>query len=172
MAEEIPEGFNKQVYYRVNRNGITTNSDSWEKILALPDGIFYLERILKSSTCYSGNWHKYYEFNIIDKERKFYCPKVELYSLLSLHSFENTSSWPTIKPYVKAQFESESGEIFDIERKDISLERGLKDIFFEIELLSSRYKGSVIEYIINEQKNGYFKVNNPNSISIIKSRYS
>jgi len=172
MAKELSDESNKPVYYRVNRNGNTTDSESWEKILALPDGIFYLERILKSSTCYNCNWHIYYDYNILDKEGNFYCPKVELYSLLSLRSFVNTSSWPAMKPYVRAQFESESGEIFDIERTDVTLTRGLKDIFFEIELISSRYKGSAIEYIINEQKNGIFKVNNPGSITIIKSRHS
>ena len=164
MNKVLPELLSKPIFYRVNTEGVITERDSWEKLIILPDGLFYLERYVISFENYNGNWHINYGYNILNKDRMVACPLIENYFLLEIKSFLNTSSSPLITSDVSCYFEKKDGKSLLLYSSKSHLFGGLKNIFYELNLVNDSYKGSLMEYVIAEGNSGIIRISNPDWI--------
>ncbi len=74
-------------------------------------------------------------------------------------------------PQVTCQFEKKDGQSISFTSEKSYLSSGLKNIFYELDLLNQTYKGSAMEYILAEEKSEFLDVRVSDSVRIIKNRF-
>lgn len=159
-------------FYRVSKTGAITIKESLDEILALPEGQFYfISELISEEITNWGNKHLRYNYKCIDKGQKIICPLIFGVSIIKVSGFINTASSPQKgwESYITIVIENEKQEQYYFSASD-RLSWAFEKIYNELEILESKYMGSIIEYIVSEANSSSIKATSPNSIHILKAR--
>jgi hypothetical protein len=159
-------------FYRVSKTGAITIKESLEEILALPDGQFYfISELISEEVTSWGNKHLRYNYKCVDKSQKIICPLLFGVNIIRVSGFINTASSPQKgwESCITVVIENEKQEQFYFSATG-KLNWDFEKIYNELEIVESKYMGSIMEYIVSEANSPSIKATSPNSIHIFKSR--